>query len=95
MQMKTLPTVPQSPPLPYTVEFLPIVPQIPPHKEANFLTAADAAVAVAQSLQLRRQRRCRWRCQAQLFLQDKEDKQELTEKGRVGGGEGNEIKYGL
>lgn len=78
------------------MQILPTVPQIPPHKEVNFLTAADAAVAVAQSLQLRRQRRCRWRCQAQLFLQDKEDKQEqLKENGRVGGGEGNEIKYGL
>lgn len=59
MQMQILPTVPKLPP-PHTVEFLPTVPpQIPPHKEANFLTAADAAVAVAQSLQLRRQRRCR------------------------------------
>lgn len=57
MQMQILPTVPQLPH--HTVEFLPTVPQIPPHKEANFLTAADAAVAVAQSLQLRRQRRCR------------------------------------
>lgn len=67
-------------------------PSPPQHKEANSLTAADAVVAVAQSLL----RRCRWRCQAQLFLQDKEDKQEQQkERGRVTKWEGKAMKLNM
>lgn len=45
-------------------------------------------------LQLRRQRRG-WRCQAQLFLQDKEQEWQKEREREVQQGQGNEIKYGL